>query len=388
MAMLRLSPDEAELRLIAVLADVKRVSFHFIHDALATLSPTDIENLDWYHKAFYDWMLSQVELAKADQIAPRSSKWLKTSAGVKGILIEKVAGASVSGRMVVRIGKNLLPILRKETSPMQLMLEGKLLYAYYEKALRVSRSYVQVGRLIELIGYKIPRANILEVGGGTAGCTVRVLQALCAATNNANPGFQSYTFTDVAPGLFEMAQEKLAEWGSMVTYRPLDIEQSPGKQGFVCGSYDIIIACQVLHVTKSVAKTMANVRSLLRPGGKLLMVETTQNALDVQFIFSTLPAWWSSDEAERKQSPSLSIDSWSRVLEQSGFSGLDFSVNDSQDPKTYSQSVLLSTALDIAVPVPLAPLIMVSAASRALGASYHFRGCILFQLSIATPASI
>ena len=94
------------------------------------------------------------------------------------------------------------------------------------------------------------------------------------------------------------------------------------------------------------------------------MVETTQNALDVQFIFSTLPAWWSSDEAERRQSPSLSIDSWSRVLEQSGFSGLDFSVNDSQDARIYSQSVLLSTALDETVSVPLAPFIMVYTGQR------------------------
>jgi len=355
-ATLQMPPDEAEQRLIA---DVKRVSFHLIYDALAALSLSDIGNLEWHHKAYYDWMLTQVQLAKADQIAPRSSKWLNTSVGVKEMLIEKVAGASVSGKLVVRIGKNLLPILRKETSPLPLMLEGRLLYAYYERALRVSRSYVQVRRLVELIGHKMPRANILEVGGGTAGCTVPVLQALRAAANNANPGFQNYVFTDVSPDLFEMAREKLSEWGSMITYRPLDIERSPETQGFVGGSYDIIVACQALHATKSMAKTMANVRSLLRPGGKLLMVETTQDALDVQLIFGTLPGWWSSEEAERKRSPSLSLNSWSHILQQNGFSGLDCSVNDSEDPKNYPQSVLLSTALDEAIPVPLAPLAVV-----------------------------
>ena len=145
----------------------------------------------------------------------------------------------------------------------------------------------------------------------------------------------------------------------MITYRPLDIEQSPEKQGFLSGSYDLIVASQALHATKSLAKTMANVRSLLRPGGKLLMVETTQDALDVQIIFGTLPGWWSSEEAERKHSPFVGLDAWSSVLIQTGFSGLDHSVNDSQDPKNYSQSVLLSTALDEAIPVPFAPLVVV-----------------------------
>ena len=360
-SMLLMPPDEAELRIIA---DAKRASFHLIHDALIALSPNDIENLEWYHKAFHNWMLYQVELAKADKLAPRSSKWLKTSAGVKEMLIEKVAASSVSGEMVVRIGKNLLPILRKKTVPLQLMLDGKLLYAYYEKALRTSRSYAQIQQLVQLIGHKMPRANILEVGGGTAGCTVPVLKALRVAANNANPGFQHYMFTDVSSGFFEMAREKLAEWGSMITYRPLDIEQSPEEQGFVPGTYDIIVACQVLHATKSMTKTMTNVRSLLRPGGKLLMVETTKDALDVQIIFGTLPGWWLSEEAERKHSPSLSIDFWSRVLQQTGFSGLDCSVTDSQDLGNYSQSVLLSTAVGKELIAPIASIVMVYTGQR------------------------
>ena len=39
---------------------------------------------------------------------------------------------------------------------------------------------------------------------------------------------------------------------------------------------------------------MTQVRKLLKSGGKLILVETTNDALDIQLIFGTLPGWWMS----------------------------------------------------------------------------------------------
>ena len=50
---------------------------------------------------------------------------------------------------------------------------------------------------------------------------------------------------------------------------------NPVAQDFELGLYDLIIACQILHATKAMKHTMRNVHSLLKPGGKLIMVETT-----------------------------------------------------------------------------------------------------------------
>jgi hypothetical protein len=41
-------------------------------------------------------------------------------------------------------------------------------------------------------------------------------------------------------------------------------------------------------------RTMANVRKLLKPGGKLLLLETTQDHVDLQFVFGLVPGWWLS----------------------------------------------------------------------------------------------
>jgi hypothetical protein len=42
---------------------------------------------------------------------------------------------------------------------------------------------------------------------------------------------------------------------------------------------------------------MSHVRRLLKPGGKLIMMETTQDSFDAQLIFGTLPGWWLSELA-------------------------------------------------------------------------------------------
>lgn len=52
------------------------------------------------------------------------------------------------------------------------------------------------------------------------------------------------------------------------------------------------------------------------------------------------------EEEERKLSPSLNLDMWSRTLKSTGFSGLDVEVHDFQDEEIYSHSLIISTAVD------------------------------------------
>ena len=63
-------------------------------------------------------------------------------------------------------------------------------------------------------------------------------------------------------------------------------------QGFSAGSYDLIIAANVLHATSPIDNSISNVRKLLKPGGKLALIEITTLVPYVNLIFSTLPGWW------------------------------------------------------------------------------------------------
>ncbi|SPO04422.1 related to type I polyketide synthase [Cephalotrichum gorgonifer] len=331
-------------REMTLVEDLKRAVVYFVHDVLKKLTEDDISQLEWYHKTLLEWLRLQETRAANDEITPRSSTWAQANEGIKHRLWDEVAAGSVNGEMAVRIGKNLLRIMRKQVTPLELMMEGKLLYKYYEKLLRINRSFEQVAKLAHTFSRSHPRAKILEIGGGTGAATGPLLRAMSDG-DGAKPQFAQYDFTDISSGFFEAARENFGPWEQLMTFKKLDVETNPKEQGFELGSYDLVVACQVLHATKDLTNTMANVHSLLKPGGKLIMVETTQDTIDVQLVFGVLPGWWLSTEPERKYSPNISAEMWGDVLRQVGFSGLDVAVRDCEDERNYAMSVIMSTAL-------------------------------------------
>ena len=129
--------------------------------------------------------------------------------------------------------------------------------------------------------------RILKIGAGTGSAIVQVLNAL---TNEvwAAPRFFSLDYTDISAGFFERANEKLERWNGLIDYRRLDIEQNSVEQGFEPGSYDLVIASEVLHATPRMESTMKNVQTLLKPGSKLVIIETTLLTMHQKSVFGTL----------------------------------------------------------------------------------------------------
>ncbi|OBT75234.1 Type I Iterative Polyketide synthase (PKS) [Pseudogymnoascus sp. 05NY08] len=326
------------------LLDLRQLCIHFISDALERLTAADVKRLDSHLKKYYVWMKLQVELAGRDELAPGSTYWHKAAPDQITVLKDKVYAASVNGELLCKLGSELVSILRQERTPRDLLVEDGMLNKFYENSLKLDRSLHQVCGVLKHIVHKNPRAKILEIGAGSGSFTAPILATLGEDNSDDGPLALSYDFTDISSGVFESAKEKFKNWKNLVRYKKLDVEQDPLKQGFDEGSYDVIIACRVLSATKSMQNTMSNVRKLLKPSGKLLMVETTQDQLDTQFSFSLLPSWWLSEEEERKYSPSLTVGMWDRGLRETGFSGVDIEVPDCDEPDLYSYSVIVSTA--------------------------------------------
>lgn len=108
------------------------------------------------------------------------------------------------------------------------------------------------------------------------------------------PQFSSYVFTDISTGFFEKAQTSFRAWGDLISYKPLNIEEDLKAQGFgEDETYDIIVAANVLHATSSMDDTMRQVNRLLKPGGKLILVEAAPDRrVSLEFVFGLLPGWW------------------------------------------------------------------------------------------------
>lgn len=328
----------------AILLKLARVSMHYIADAVAALTQDDIAQLEWHHAKYLAWMKAQLNRATINEIAPDSSTWLGDSAEVRARLAAEVRTESVDGEMICHLGPNLLAMLRHEITPLELMMEDGLLNRYYEGALKWDRSSRKFAQLVKHAINKNPRARIIEIGGGTGCATKHVLDVLGSEVADTGCQAELYDFTDISNGFFEAAKKKFADWPNVMRFKRLDIEDDVAKQGFQEESYDIAIACQVLHATKNMEHTMGNVRKLLKPNGRLFLFETTQDPLALLMIFGLLPGWWLSEEKERHSSPSLSINMWDRVLRNTGFGGIDIEIHDCADDDLYNFSTIMATA--------------------------------------------
>lgn len=322
-----------------------RASYHFIYDAVSELKHESKESWAGHHRVFYNWMEQIVELGTSGTLSPGCKSWSRSSKGMKQMLNDELSGDDTSGRLTVRVGQQLANIIRGHIMPLELMMEDNLLNEYYMDIPRLRlRTYKHLKQIVELYAVKNPGANVLEIGAGTGGATQTVLEAFGSKGDGSGSLLGHYTFTDASAGFFEAAGQKLAAWKGMVDFSKLDIEQDPVDQSFEGGKYDLIVASMVLHATKSLQNTMAHVRKLLKPEGKLLLLETTQDRIDTQLIFGTLPGWWLSEESSRKHSPNVPLKVWEDVLYATGFTGLDFDIGDCENSEFQSCSLILSTA--------------------------------------------
>ena len=171
-------------------------------------------------------------------------------------------------------------------------MEGNLLNQFYmdHEALK-TRSYSHLAKIAELYAVKNPGAKVLEIGGSTGRAKTTVLEGFGTRGEGTASILGHYTFTDISPGFFEAAREKFTAWSTMMDFKELDIEGDPLSQGFTAGSYDLIVAASVLYTTRSLYRTISHVRKLLKPGGKLLLIEATADRLEGQLIFGTIPGW-------------------------------------------------------------------------------------------------
>jgi NADPH:quinone reductase-like Zn-dependent oxidoreductase/malonyl CoA-acyl carrier protein transacylase/ubiquinone/menaquinone biosynthesis C-methylase UbiE len=348
----------------AIIRNLTRAGFYYIHNALRELNEVDIKSFSEHQVCFYKWMKRQIKRADLNILAEQSHQWASDSLDVQNKLLADMQNNTVNGLMTAQVGKNLVSILRNEKPPLAVMLEDKLLYRYYEEDIRSQCIYRQVDQAIELLAHEKPGLRILEIGAGTGGCTSAVLGSL----HGREAGLlTSYDFTDISSGFFPQARQKFERWGNVISYKKLDIEGDIASQGFDEAKYDGIVACRVLHATRNMAATMANVHKLLKPGGWLLLVEDTTETLDLSLVFGVLPGWWLSEETFRQNGPLLREDQWHTLLRDTGFSGVDFIVHDREDAELRSASLMMSRRTDVPDSVPMVGQIVLLWYSTRLG---------------------
>ena len=232
-------------------------------------------------------------------------------------LLERYPDFGPQLRMTGRCGQSLGAVLQEKMSPLDLLFpDGSSAEA--EKIYTDSPVARRVNHLVsELVATEVSQRSgktvrILEVGAGTGGTTAAVVPVL-------PPGRTEYLYTDLSP-FFEAHAAARFEKYPFLRYQTLDIEKDPEAQGFGRGQFDIVVAANVLHATANLRRTIQNVRSLLAPGGCLVLMEGTAKDRWVDLTFGLTDGWWRfTDYDIRPSHPLLSPPAWRALLREAGF---------------------------------------------------------------------
>ncbi|KAF2180759.1 reducing type I polyketide synthase [Zopfia rhizophila CBS 207.26] len=285
---------------------------------------------------YIDWARMQLDRFQKEELPHAKPEWkhLFDVEEVFGQVCQSVESYSDYGRVFVTIGRKLISILKGEVDALQFYFENNLLKAIY-RDLNGSRTCIPEFNLyLDALSHKNPSLKILEIGAGTGGTTEKILSHLSGENTNGRHGYSNYHYTDISPAFFEQAREDFAQYPN-IAFKTLDIELDPLDQGYDPESFDLVIASNVLHATRDMTRTMAHVRSLLKPGGTLMITG---------FITGLLPGWWLGNEPERFWAPTLNCEEWNNVLHNNHFSGIDLELPEYISSECYEAGILVTTA--------------------------------------------
>ncbi|KGO67796.1 Acyl transferase/acyl hydrolase/lysophospholipase [Penicillium italicum] len=309
---------------------LESVAEHYLDQMLKSVTEEEVSTFQPHHQKFYRWAQNTCR-----------------NAGIKDPLpidvLEQNKTVNGAGELTFRVGELLPQILRGKVDALTVLLEDNGIDKHYRDLDALREAYANASVCIDKMAHQNPELNILEIGAGTGGATMPILQSLGGGVAGSTPRFGHYTYTDISPGFFEKAKAKFEEWGQLITYQTLDVSADPTGQGFSNGTYDVVVACNVLHATADITQTMSNIRALLKPGGKVLLIEETVPKAR-HFPFVLLPGWWLANDKFRNDGPLLTVEGWSNVMKETGFFGVDLCVEEYPGASFQSGCLMTSTA--------------------------------------------
>lgn len=156
------------------------------------------------------------------------------------------------------------------------------------------------------------KLRILDAGAGTGSLAAHILPLL-------PPERTEYVFTDVSEHFLKQARQRFGN-RPFVRYEKLDLEANPAQQGFEPGSFDLVLASDVIHATSSISASLTRIRNLLKPGGAVALIELTTPSAWYDLVFGLLSGWWSFTDTDRRmEHATLPASGWMDAFTEAGF---------------------------------------------------------------------
>ncbi|EMD62135.1 hypothetical protein GGP41_002398 [Bipolaris sorokiniana] len=324
-----------------------------VHDALDEYRKAP-KTLQGHLQNYFNWLEQLEHWTKEDKISsvPRSDfEAIRHNDAAKTNIYTQIQAYKAEGRLAYRMGSNIVSVLRGETDPLQLMFgQDDILDQVYADLVRLGDLPELLSKYLHILGENRTNLRILEVGAGTGSSTEAVIRNLAPVSEDGRllqSSVLQYTYTDISSAFFDKAREKFKAWQSIFEYKVLHAEKDVESQGFQAGTYDVVVAQNVIHATEDLHSTLSNLRKLLKPGGRIVIQEgMRQDYFWSALAFGQLSGWWLSKEETRKWSPFASKEQWATLLSGAGFDGVELELKDAQIDVSHTQSILVSRAVE------------------------------------------
>ncbi|MGD9647551.1 MAG: SDR family NAD(P)-dependent oxidoreductase, partial [Pirellulales bacterium] len=245
--------------------------------------------------------------------------------------------------LLARCGTHLAEVLRGQRDPLEVLFpDGSLLQAaaLYEQSPFARFYNLLIAHCVARYAQTFrpnSRLRAIEIGAGTGGTSSVLLTGHAAI-------FEEYLYTDISPAFLRRGEERLGHCPK-VHFQLYNVERPPDLQKLPTGCFDIVIAANVLHATRTIADTLANVRRLLSPGGILLLLETVRDKRYADLTFALTPGWWRFEDLSlRDRSPLLSAEGWTASLTEAGFVAIESFPGSSVNFPDTGQSLIAALA--------------------------------------------
>ncbi|POS76180.1 beta-ketoacyl synthase domain-containing protein [Diaporthe helianthi] len=351
-----LETPELEESSVKQLWDVQLACAIWIIEAVKDLEArplADEKALPEHMQKYLGWLRLIADDYKNNKVLRQDASWkavVEDAAARDKFLAEYEASGHPEAVMICRMGRNIAPILRGDVDGLHLLFGmDDILERVYRVAIGTQKIHTLMGAYAGTLSHKRGAdLKVLEIGAGTGGTTTSILEAICPNGTRiiGDSRLLKYTYSDISPSFFETAANKFGKWkaGGVIEFKTLDIDRDVEEQGFDLASYDLIIAANCLHATSDITQTMTRVNSLLKPGGKVFLQETTEIwCLESPLVFGMLAGWWAGKEDFRPWGPLLDGKGWEKVLRDAGFAQSVLELKDSLSDEQHVQSMIVAT---------------------------------------------
>ncbi|KPM35703.1 Lovastatin diketide synthase LovF [Neonectria ditissima] len=300
-----IKPDPERVPYASVLEELTRLCLVFSGRRLAG-AETTLSHMQKYR----DWIQGQLQSTDVSAFENTSEDALLDRINTLTLELAETPAADVAAVMH-KICSDITGIFNGQLDAMEVVLANDTLTKVFSFRDSFNRS-----PFLRHLAHSKPSLKVLEVGAGTGAPPVGAWTDL--AFPDGRIFYSEYTITELSSSLL-LANKERTKGLANVHHSVLNLSQDPLEQGFEEGQYDLVIATNAVHSTKSLAETLKHIRKLLRPDGRLLLQELCPSSKWPNYIFGILPWWWCGAADERTEEPYVTPQRWNAELLAAGF---------------------------------------------------------------------